>query len=140
MTLFIPTNHSPYMRKKLIILLAIISAATMNAFSQTQGAVNDTIYNPPVLYTSMPRSYEIADIKVTGADNYDDYLVIGYAGLNVGDVVEIPGNDITNAIKRLMRQGLFAQAQIKVLKTAGNKAWLELAVRTQPSISSINYL
>ncbi|MDE6268951.1 MAG: outer membrane protein assembly factor BamA [Muribaculaceae bacterium] len=127
------------MRKKLIILLAIISAATMNAFSQTQGAVNDTIYNPPVLYTSMPRSYEIADIKVTGADNYDDYLVIGYAGLNVGDVVEIPGNDITNAIKRLMRQGLFAQAQIKVLKTAGNKAWLELAVRTQPRIASINY-
>lgn len=127
------------MRKKLILLLAIISAATSSAFAQSTSAVNDTIYNPPVIYTSMPRSYEIADIKVTGADNYDDYLVIGYAGLKVGDVVDIPGNDITNAVKRLMRQGLFAQAQIKVLKTAGNRAWLELAVRTQPRIAAINY-
>jgi outer membrane protein insertion porin family len=43
------------------------------------------------------------------------------------------------AIKRLMRQGLFAQAQAKVEKIAGNKVWLELALRIQPRISEIKY-
>ncbi len=64
----------------------------------------DTIYNPPIVYTGLPNVYEIADIKVTGADNYEDYIVIGYSGLKKGDKIEIPGNDVTTAVKRLMRQ------------------------------------
>ena len=39
-----------------------------------------------------------------------------------------------------MRHGLFSQVQVKVLKTAGDKAWIELALRTQPRISKVNYL
>lgn len=101
--------------------------------------VGDTIYNPPMLFNGMPRTYELADIKVTGAPEYDDFIVLGYAGLKVGDRLELPGNDLTTAVKRLMRQGLFAQARIKVLKTVGDRAWIELQLRTQPRISKINY-
>ena len=100
----------------------------------------DTIFNPTVVFSPRPRTYEIADIKVTGAPPYDDFIVLGYAGIKVGDRLEIPGNDLSNAIKRLMRQGLFAQARVKVLKTCGDKAWLELELRTQPRISEINYI
>lgn len=99
----------------------------------------DTIYNPPVIFNGMPRTYEIADIKVTGAQNYEDFIILGYAGLKKGDRVEVPGAEITAAAKRLMRQGLFSQAQIKVEKIAGDKAWLEIALRTQPRISEVNY-
>ena len=56
-----------------------------------------------------------------------------------GDVIEIPGNDVTTAVKRLMRQGLFAQAQIIVEKVAGKKAWLLINLRTQPRISEVKY-
>ena len=107
--------------------------------SSAQQVDNDTIYNPPVIFSSMPRSYEIADIQVSGNDSYEDYIVIGYSGLKIGDIIDIPGNDITSAVKRLMRQGLFAQAQVKVTKTVGNKAWLEIALRTQPRISAVRY-
>ena len=99
----------------------------------------DTIYNPPIVYSGLPASYEIAGLRVTGADNYEDYIVIGYSGLKVGDEVEIPGNDITTAVKRLMRQGLFAQAQILAEKIAGNKIWLVINLRTQPRISEVQY-
>ena len=74
--------------------------------SSAQQVDNDTIYNPPVIFSSMPRSYEIADIQVSGNDSYEDYIVIGYSGLKIGDIIDIPGNDITSAVKRLMRQGL----------------------------------
>ncbi|MDE6467916.1 MAG: outer membrane protein assembly factor BamA, partial [Muribaculaceae bacterium] len=100
----------------------------------------DTIYTPPVLYSSVPRTYEIAGITIEGAPNYDDYLILGYADLKVGEKVTIPGADITNAVKRLMRQTLFAQARIELEKTAGDKAWLKIVLRTQPRISSVNYI
>jgi outer membrane protein insertion porin family len=88
----------------------------------------------------MPKQYEIADIKVTGNENYEEFIVIGYSGLKKGDIIEVPGSEISTAAKRLMKQGLFAQAQIKVEKVAGNKVWLEIALRTQPRISEINYI
>ena len=129
------------MRLKLITLLGTCCALLFanNAKAQTPAAQNDTIYNPNVLFTGMPRTYEIADIQVTGAPNYEDYIVLGFTGLKVGDRVEIPGSDITNAVKRLMRQKLFAQARVKVIKTVGDKAWLEIELRTQPRVSMVNY-
>ena len=99
----------------------------------------DTIYNPPVVYSGMPSRYEIADIKVTGTDNYEDYIIIGYSGLKKGEEIEVPGDEITTAVKRLMRQGLFAQAQVLVDKIAGNKVWLTINVRNQPRISEVRY-
>lgn len=81
----------------------------------------DTVYQPQISYSGVPRTYEIAGIEVTGADNYDPNNIIGYTGLRVGQKIEIPGNDATAAVKRLMRQQLFAQAQLKVDKIAGDK-------------------
>mgnify|MGYP000656642875 CR=1 FL=1 len=131
------------MQRRFLTLLMLLAFAGVSGLAKAQSPVEsgdaDTIYNPPVIFTTMPRTYEIADIKVTGAPNYDDFLILGYTGLKVGDRVEIPGSDITNAVKRIMRQQLFSQARIKVLKTAGDKAWLELELRPQPRISKVQY-
>ncbi|MDE6199086.1 MAG: outer membrane protein assembly factor BamA, partial [Muribaculaceae bacterium] len=119
----------------LILMAAVTLAGSVKAQEPT-----DTIYNPQISYAGVPRTYEIAGIEVSGADNYEDSNIIGYTGLRIGQKIEIPGNDVTAAAKRLMRQQLFAQAQIKVTKIAGNKVWLELAMRTQPRISQVNYI
>ena len=100
----------------------------------------DTIYNPNVVYTLMPKSYEIAGIKVSGlpAGSEDDY-VIGYTSLSIGDKVEVPGTAITNAVKRLYRQGLYSSVQIKAEKIVGDKVWLEICLKTQPRLSSLEF-
>ena len=125
------------MRLKLLFL--IVAFVVCSASVPVAGQVNDTIYSPNVIYSSMPRSYEIAGIKVTGVDNYEDYIIIGYSGLAIGQRVEIPGDDITSAAKRFWRQGLFSKVQIKVDKIYGDKVWLEIALRQQPRIAEINY-
>ncbi len=126
------------MRSKIyLILLTCLAGLGITAAAQTPA---DTIFNPTVLYTAMPRSYTIADIEVTGAPNYDSELIMGYAGIHPGDRLTIPGDDITNAAKRLMRQTLFAQARFELLKTVGDSAWLRLVLRTQPRINSVNYI
>ena len=131
-------HYIDIMRYRLILLLAILSCIGFGAKSQV--AAVDTIYNPNVIFTSMPRSYEIAGIKVTGADNYEDFIIIGYSGLKIGDRIEVPGEDLKMAARRFWRQALFSNVQIKVEKIAGDKVWLEFALRQQPRISSVNYI
>ena len=125
------------MRFNIYFVLALILLSAASAGAQT---ANDTIFAPKVLYSAMPRTYEIAGISVEGAPNYDDFLIQGYSGLKVGDRLTIPGDDITDAVKRLMRQRLFSQARIELEKTLGDKAWIKIVLRTQPRIADVNYI
>ena len=126
------------MRYKLLLAFFAMIAGTMSSIATAQ-AQNDTIYNPKIVYTGMPQKYEIAGMKVTGVDNYEDYIIIGYSGLSVGQRIDIPGDEIKAAAKRFWRQGLFSKIQIKVEKICGDKVWLEFALRQQPRISDITY-
>lgn len=128
------------MRYKAILLLVSFLALATGMKAQETRTVNDTIYNPPVVFSGHHPKYEIAGIKVTGADNYEDYIIIGYSGLSVGQRVEIPGDDLKAAAKRFWRQGLFSKVQIKVEKVYGDKAWLEFVLQQQPRISQVNYV
>ncbi len=125
------------MRSKITLLLFLMLC--LNAIPSVAIERIDTIYDPPVVYTAMPKKYTISGIEVTGAQNYDDNTIIGFSGLKVGQRVDIPGQDLYNASHRLIRQGLFAQAQIKVSKIYGDEAWITIALRTHPRISEINY-
>lgn len=125
------------MKYKLLLIFAAVAMVFGNNVKAAEQ--NDTIYNPTIVFSGMPKKYEIAGLRVEGLQNYEDYIVIGYSGLSVGDVVEIPGDDITNAAKRFWRQGLFSKIQIRIEKIYGNKAWLVFDLRQQPRISKINY-
>lgn len=117
----------------------MLIAVCCTPYSAAQTVEADTIYNPTVVYSQTPQIYEIADITVVGADNYEDYIIIGYSGLSKGQRIEIPGDDITNALKRFWRQGLFSDVAILWTKAYGDKAWLEIRLTPQPRISQINY-
>lgn len=136
-------NKIDNMRYKVILLLVALLAGAAHSWAQNDDVtrtVNDTIFNPKIIFSGTPQKYEIAGIKVTGVDNYEDYIIIGYSGLSVGQRIDIPGDDITNAAKRFWHQGLFSKVQIKVDKIYGNKAWLEFVLRQQPRVSTVNYL
>lgn len=127
------------MRLRISIIAVILVTVMAFASGASAQLTTDTIYKPSVLFTGLPKTYEIADIQVRGADNYDEDIVIGYTGLKIGDIIEVPGSELTDASKRLWRQRLFSKVQIEVEKVAGNKAWLVINLRQQPRISAINY-
>ena len=90
--------------------------------------------NPVILYSGTPKRYEIADITVTGIEENNHKTLLKMSGLSSGMRVAVPGSDITNAMKRLWATGLFANVQIKALKIAGDKIWLELALEQNPKV------
>ena len=94
---------------------------------------------PPIEYTLQRRTYEIAGITVSGADNYEDFVLIGFSGLAVGDRIEVPGDQITKSIRRFWKQGLFSDVKILATKIEGNKIWLDINLKQRPRISELTY-
>ena len=95
--------------------------------------------NPIILYSATPKKYEIGGIKVEGVKNYEDYVLIGLSGLSVGQTIAVPGDDITSAIKRYWRHGLFSDVKIEAEKIVGNKIYLKIVLTQRPRIAEINY-
>ncbi|MCH5217489.1 MAG: outer membrane protein assembly factor BamA [Muribaculaceae bacterium] len=123
-------------RLRYIIPLFMLALLPLAAGAQLP---TDTVYNPEIIYSPIPKQYEIAGISVEGVPQSDAYLIINHSGLSVGDMVEIPGDAITLATKRLWRQGLYSKVEINVAKTVGNRAWLQIVLRQQPRLSELRF-
>ena len=82
--------------------------------------------NPPILYTSTPRTYEIGGIAVSGVKNYEDFVLIGLSGLSVGQRVKVPGEEITKAAQRYWKHGLFSDVRISADSIVGDKIYLNI--------------
>lgn len=117
----------------LICTLAGYLAASAQSFEA------DTLYAPEVIYSPIPKQYEIAGITVSGVSHVEDYVIIGYSGLNIGERIEVPGDAISNAVKRFWRQGLYSKVNISVTKIAGDKIWLNIDLRQQPRMSVMKF-
>lgn len=128
-----------HLKLTLLSILFLGMTVAARALDITPTAPVDTIYNPDIIYSPIPKTYEIADIRVTGIPSSDEYLIIGYSGLSVGDRVQIPGDEITAATKRFWRQGLYSKVQINAEKIAGDKIWLEIALEQQPRMSQMTF-
>lgn len=99
----------------------------------------DSASIPVVDYNSVVKKLIIANISVDGAENYEDFVLIGFSGLTVGDVIDIPGDAITNAVKRFWKQGLFSDVKILTPKITNDSVWLKISLKSRPKVSDIKY-
>ena len=110
--------------------------------SQIMSAQNtnktDTIRNFEIDY-SAPKQYTIAGIDVVGAENYEDFVLITFSGLEVGKTISIPGEEISGAVKKFWKQSLFSEVKIYPEKAIDNKVWLVIQLKSRPKVSEINY-
>ena len=113
------------------LLLALLAAMPASAQKEIE---------PEISYSANPREVTIGGISVSGVDNYEDYVLIGISGLTVGQRIEIPSGDITNAVKRYWRHGLFSDVKIAVDSIIDNNAYLHIYLALRPRISTINYI
>ena len=94
---------------------------------------------PVISYALSPKKYKIADIKITGVKNYDDFVLIGFSGLSVGEEITVPGDEVTTAVKRFWKHGLFSDVKILASKIEDDQIWLEIQLKQRPRISEVHY-
>jgi len=94
---------------------------------------------PNISYVGAPKKYEIAEITVSGVQNYDPAILVNLSGLRVGQVIQVPGDDITNSIKKYWDHGLFSDVKIIAKKIEGRQIYLEIVLSERPRLSDIRY-
>jgi outer membrane protein insertion porin family len=83
--------------------------------------------------------YIIGGVSVSGVRFLDTNALVGISGLRINQEVTVPGDAITNAVKKLWQQGLFSDVRINVVKTVADTIYLDIALQERPRISSVRY-
>lgn len=88
---------------------------------------------------SSPKEYTIADIEVEGIQFLDNNALISLSGLKVGDKIKIPGDEISQAIKKIWKQGIIGNVSIEATKVEGNQIWLKIFLSERPRLSQYQF-
>ena len=128
-----------YIINKVKGLVKGILPVCLLTFLPFTASAQDKIVNPDISYAGTPRTCEIGGIAVEGVEGYEDYVLAGLSGLTVGQEIEVPGSQITEAVKRYWRNGLFSKVQITADSIVGNKIYLCIHLGMRPRIKTINY-
>ena len=74
------------------------------------------------------KSYVLDSISVSGIKTFNAQTVISYSGLNKGQKINVPGEDVSAVIKKLWGLELFSDINFYVTKVENNKSSLEIDV------------
>ena len=100
----------------LLTLFAFLLALTAKAQAPTT-----KIVNPDITYSASHPRYELGGLTIEGAKNFDPDLLASVSGLTVGEVYEVPGTQIAEAVRRYWAQKLFSNVEIAADSIVGNK-------------------
>ena len=122
-----------YIYNKVYALLAVLCLLSIPATAQ------EKIVNPQISYSGNPMEVSIGGIAVSGVDGYDDFVLINISGLSVGQEITLPGSEITNAVKRYWKHGMFSDVSIAVDSIIDKQAFIHIHLAMRPRVSAINY-
>ena len=123
---------------KRYIINKVVTLFVVFGFCSTAMA-QEKIVNPDISYAGTPRSCIIGGISVHGVEGYEDYMLTGLSGLQVGQQISLPGSEITEAVKHYWRHGLFSKVTISADSIVGDTVYLALNLALRPRVSTINY-
>lgn len=84
-----------------------------------------------------PGQYILAGVDVTGKLTYNEQTVVQFTGLEKGQRINVPGEEISNAIKKLWKLGLFNNIEFYATEIKGDSIYLELNVNELPKLSDV---
>ncbi|MBL0314359.1 MAG: hypothetical protein IPP69_00785 [Flavobacteriales bacterium] len=115
------------------ILIPMLVLAFYAPNGQAQVTIGETVD-----YTA-PLSYKIAGISVVGAVQTDPQAIKLFSGLQEGDDVMIPGDKISDAIRKLWKQRLFTDIGVYAAEFRGNDVFLVIQVKEAPRMSKFDF-
>ncbi|MCX7551690.1 outer membrane protein assembly factor BamA [Xanthomarina sp. F2636L] len=83
------------------------------------------------------QKYIIGGIVVVGETSFSEQTIITYSGLRSGEEVIIPGDKISNAIKKLWNSNLFNNIEIYINRVEGNEVFLEIRLEDLPELNEV---
>lgn len=119
--------------KKILCFAALmLSALGLRAQSGTGGVEVD--YN-------RPKSYVVGGVGIEGNQYFNEHQILQQVGLQKGQTITVPGEDVTSVVKRLVAQRYFEDVAVVVdsLNASADTAWFKVIVRERPRVSRWTY-
>lgn len=85
------------------------------------------------------KQYILANVDVTGKITYNAQTVITFSGLEKGQSINVPGDEISAAIKKLWKLGLFNDINFYVNKIQNDSVYLELNINELPKLNDVKF-
>ncbi|TXF75793.1 outer membrane protein assembly factor BamA [Chryseobacterium sp.] len=93
----------------------------------------------PVYAQSQTGTYVLKDIVVDGVKKYTPAQVLRFTGLNKGESVDIPGQKISNAIKKLWETQSFSEVEVYVQSIDGDNVVLKFLLQDLKELGEVNF-
>ena len=84
-----------------------------------------------------PKEYVIADITVSGIEYIQKEVLLSISGLKAGNTISIPGDAVTDVLKKFWSQGLFSDAKITATQIRNDSVWLDIYLTEQSRMSAL---
>tara|TARA_B100001059_G_scaffold112418_1_gene112601 strand:- start:568 stop:3153 length:2586 start_codon:yes stop_codon:yes gene_type:complete len=81
--------------------------------------------------------YNIGEIEVSGNTSFSPLTIITFSGLREGDAISIPGEKLSNAIKKLWGSNLFSSVNVYKTKIEDGIINLEIELYDLPELTSL---
>ena len=84
-----------------------------------------------------PQKYYVAGIEVEGNTYFSDQQIISQTGIHEGMQVTVPGDDLSNVVRRLWLQRYFEDVAVEIdsLNAARDSAWFRIRILERPRMS-----
>lgn len=119
-------NAKNIMRKFLLVI--IISSSLLRVFGQ----------NHQIDYFN-PRKYTLAGLTVSGIKFLSPDVLKLLSGLEVGQEIILPGDDITDAIEKLWAQNLFSDVKISITSIKHDSVYLDIYLKEQARLNKVYF-
>lgn len=117
------------MFQKGISLFALFIAGLISTGMQAQEGVSLSSYEEP-------KTYVLGDINVTGKFNYNPQTVVTFTGLHKGQKITVPGEELSDALKKLWKLGFFKDINIYETSVVNDTINIELALNELPRLNN----
>ncbi len=84
--------------------------------------------------------YILKKVSVTGKVTYNEQTIVTFAGLQKGQSITVPGEEISNSIKKLWKLGLYNNVNFYVDQIEGDSISLELNLNELPKLKEVKFV
>ncbi len=86
------------------------------------------------------KKYILADVKLTNKISFNEQTVVTFSGLQKGEQITIPGEELSTAIKKLGKLNLFSEIDFYVNKIQNDSVYLDLTIVELPKLSKLKFI
>ncbi|MFT4670360.1 MAG: outer membrane protein insertion porin family [Flavobacterium sp.] len=86
------------------------------------------------------KKYILADVVLTNKISFNDQTVVTFAGLVKGQEITVPGEEISSAIKKLGKLGLFDEISFYINRIQNDSIYLDLEIKELPKLNNVKFV